>query len=131
MLTSFVNLNSENCLLYAIKCYDSPHCVMDEFEDDYKRIRFIKRLIIRYKRTGNIKERLLLNHIIIVYNAFGIECATRLLFYRIDSSHYNILKTFLKFLNYLPNTVIGIKGKNINTVNIDIDTKVEQILGNI
>lgn len=115
------NLTDDNFLIYAIKCYDNPKCIMSEFEDDLKRLKYIRRLIKRYKSTGDLKERLILNHIIVLSNVFGTEAAVRMLFFKIDTADYHILKTFLLFLNYIPKIIKGIKGKNINSSDITID----------
>ena len=115
------NLTDDNFLIYAIKCYDNPRCIMSEFEDDLKRLKYIRRLIKRYKSTGDLKERLILNHIIVLSNVFGTEAAVRMLFFRIDTADYHILKTFLLFLNYIPKIIKGIKGRNINSSDITID----------
>jgi hypothetical protein len=115
------NLTDDNFLIYAIKCYDNPRCIMSEFEDDLKRLKYIRRLIKRYKSTGNLKERLILNHIIVLSNVFGTEAAVRMLFFKVDTIDYHILKTFMIFLNYMPKLVKGIKGKNINSSDITID----------
>lgn len=115
------NLCDDNFLIYAMKAYDKPNCIMSEFEEDLKRIKYIKRLIRRYRLTGELKERLILNHIIILANVFGIESAVRMLFFKIDREDYDILKTFLVFLNYMPKIVSGIKGKNIHSADIWVD----------
>jgi hypothetical protein len=108
-------------MLYAMKCYDKPNAIVSEFEEDLKRIKYVKRLIKRYKATGELKERLILNHIIILSNVFGIEATVRMLFYKIDSSDYSILKTFLLFLNYMPRHINGIKGQYLNSSDISVD----------
>ena len=87
------DLNDDNFLIFAMKCYDSPKCIMSEFEEDLKRIKYIKRLIKRYRTTGELEERLILNHLIILSNVFGTKNAVRMLFYKIDKEDYNILKT--------------------------------------
>jgi len=125
------NLNDENFLLYAMKCYDSPNCIMSEFEEDLKRIKYVKRLIKRYKTNGELKERLILNHIIILSNVFGTRNAVRMLFFRLDEQDYQILKTFLIFLGYMPDMIMGIKGKNINSHDISIDLFVGKRLRDI
>jgi hypothetical protein len=117
----FDNLNDDNFMLYAMKAYDKPNAVISEFEEDLKRIKYVKRLIKRYKATGELKERLILNHIIILSNVFGIESTVRMLFYKIDSSDYSILKTFLLFLNYMPRHINGIKGQYLNSSDINVD----------
>jgi hypothetical protein len=79
----FEILDDSNVLFYAIKCYDKPNCIFSEFEEDYKRIRYIKRLLHKYRLTNQIKERLLLNHLVIAQNVFGVEACTRILFLRV------------------------------------------------
>lgn len=116
-----IDLNNDSFLLYAMKCYDSPNCVMSEFEEDLKRLKYIKRLVKKYKITGELKERLILNHIIVLSNVFGTEACVRLLFYKFDEEDYSILKTFLLFLNYMPTVVYGIDGKNILSGDISVD----------
>lgn len=125
------NLTDDNFLIYAMKCYNSPNCIMSEFEGDLKRLKYIKRLIKKYKATGDLKERLILNHIIVLSNVFGTEACVRMLFFKFDSKEYHILKTFLLFLNYLPKIVLGIKGININTSDITIDLVVAKRLRTI
>jgi len=124
----FDNLNDSNILLYAIKCYRTPNCIMEEFEEDYKRIKYINRLIKKYAETGELKERLILNHIIVLGNVFGVEATTRLLFYRVPKEYYKILKTFLLFLNYMPDVVRGIKEEDIKSSDITIDFNIAKNL---
>ena len=127
----FDDLNDDNFMMYAMKCYASPHCVMSEFEGDIKRTKYLKRLFRRYKVTKTLKERLILNHIILLNNVFGPEVTTRILFYRIDERDYDILKTFLLYLNIMPEMVYGIKGKNIRTSEIPVDMDIAEILRQI
>jgi len=127
----FDDLNDENFLLYAMKAYSSPYCIMSEFESDLKRIKYLKRLFRRYKVTKILKERLILNHIILLYNVFGVEAATRTLFFKIDENNYDILKTFLIYLNYMPNKVKGINGTDIDSSDILLDMDVADILRKI
>ncbi len=127
----FDNLTDDNITFYAIKCYNSPNCIMSEFEEDMKRLKYIKRLFKRYRTTGELKERLLLNHMIILSNVFGTEGAVRLLFFKIDEEDFSILKTFLIFLNYMPKVVQGIRGHNIISADIMIDIIVAKQLRNI
>lgn len=115
------NLCDDNFLMYAMKAYDKPSCIMSEFEEDLKRIKYVKRLVRRYRLTGELKERLILNHIIVLGNVFGIEAAVRMLFYKFDEEDYDILKTFLVFLNYMPKVITGIKGRNIHSADIWVD----------
>lgn len=120
---SFTSLNDGNILLFAMKMYDNPSCKdLLEFHDDINRIIYIKRLLNKYKVSGKLKERLILNHIIVLYNVFGIEGATRLLFYYIDSSHYSALKTFLVYLAYVkPEDSYKRWGLAIDSVSMDLN----------
>lgn len=98
----FDELNENNYLLFAIKFYDNPQAVtMDDFETDLKRIRYVKRLLKRYKNTGELKIHLILNHLIILFNVFN-DAAVPLLFYNLDSQLWASLKSFLLFLNRFP-----------------------------
>ena len=99
----FLLLDDTNYVMYAMKHYDNPQCEgIEEFYEDLHRTKYLKRLFRKYNSSGVVRERLILNHIIIFYNVFGIEPATRLLFQRIESDLHPLLKTFLVFLNYLP-----------------------------
>jgi hypothetical protein len=124
-------LNDDNFLIYAMKCYNAPHCILSEFESDIKRIKYLKRLFRRYKVTKSLKERLILNHIILLNNVFGPEATTKILFYKIDERDYDILKTFLAYLNIAPEMVYGINGKNIRLSDIPLDINVAEILRQI
>ena len=124
----FDDLNDDNFLMYAIKCYTSPHCIQSEFDGDIKRTKYLKRLFRRYKITKSVKERLILNHIILLNNVFGPEATARILFYRIDERDYDILKTFLAYLNIMPDVIKGIRGKNIYTQDIPLETNILEIL---
>jgi len=127
----FDDLNEENFMMYAMKSYTSPNCVMSEFEGDIKRTKYLKRLFRRYKVTKTLKERLILNHIILLNNVFGPDVTARILFYRIDERDYDILKTFLLYLNLIPDMVYGINGKNIRTSDIPVDMNIAEILRKI
>ena len=83
--------------------YNNPSCQgIDEFYEDLHRVKYIKRLLIRFKRGGRLKERLILNHIITLQNIFGAEACTRILFFKINSDLHSMLFSFLKYLQYLP-----------------------------
>jgi hypothetical protein len=127
----FDDLNEDNFVMYAVKCYTSLSCLMSEFEGDLKRTKYLKRLFRRYKITKNVKERLILNHIIMLNNVFGPEATARILFFRIDEKDYDSLKTFLLYLNILPEVVKGIRGKNIITDIIPVDMTIAEILRKI
>ena len=122
------DLNDETFMIFAIKAYDKPNCVMSEFYEDLKRIKYVKRLFIKYHKDKEIKERLVINHLIVLYNVFGATAATRILFYKIDEKYYSTLKTFLLFLNYMPNIIMGIRGKHIRSPDIQVDLKLAEIL---
>ena len=116
------DLNEKNFLLYAMQHYDNPQCVeVEEFNDDLKKIKYIKRLFNQYATEGVLKERLLLNHIIVFYNVFSVEAATRILFFKLEEEIWPMLKTFLFYLNFLPNKIESINGNEILTDNIPMD----------
>ena len=118
----FDDLSESNYLLYAAKNYDNPHCTgLDDFLDDLKCFKYLKRLFNRFVNNNDLKDHLIINHLILLYNVFGVEGATRLLFLKMDERHYPILKPFLISMNYLPEVVYGINGKDIKTVDIPLD----------
>lgn len=128
----FDMLNDDNIELYMMKSHNNPQCMdMEEYSDDIKRIKYVKRLLNRYENTGELKERLILNHIIVLYNVFGSIPATRILFYKIDESSWSVLKTFLVFLNQMQERVEGIRGETIRNSDIPINFEVAAILRNI
>ena len=98
-------LNEDNFLVYAMHHYDNPQChSLAEFEEDIKKFLYLKKLLSRYKNNGELRERLILNHIIVLYNIFG-DSATRMLFHKIDESCWDILVTFLVYLERMPESV--------------------------
>ena len=113
-----------------MKEYNNPQCIdIEEFNDDLRKIKYIKRLFNQYASEGVLKERLLLNHIIIFYNVFPPKAATKILFYKIEERFWPILKTFLFYLNLLPENEIGtIMGKKIKSKEIDFDQGVVNTL---
>lgn len=127
----FDELNDSNVLLYAVKCYDKPNCIQSEFDEDYKKFRYIKRLLHRYRVTGEIKERLLLNHLILCQNVFGVEASTRILFLKINPKDYSAMKTFLLYTSAMPKIVKGIRGEDIVSSEIEIDARIASILRNL
>jgi hypothetical protein len=128
---SFENLTDENMMLYAAKAYDKPNCIMSEFTEDMKRLNYLKRLFRRYKKHGEMRERLILNHIVVLYNLFGPEVTTRLLFFSANKEDYTILKTYLLFLNLMPERVRGINGKDILSSDIAVDMDIAEVLRNL
>ena len=102
-MSDFKELTSENINMFAIKHYDNPSCVDEqEFLDDMKRFKYLKRLFRKYDTSKEFKSRLIINHIIVLANVFGVDAATTLLFFKIDKQHWSILKTILIFLDYMP-----------------------------
>jgi hypothetical protein len=98
----FNELNADNYLLFAIKFYDNPHAVTrDDFEDDLKKIKYVKRLLRRYINTNTLKTHLILNHLTVLFNVFG-DAAVPLLFYNLEQDLWSSIKSFLVFLNKLP-----------------------------
>jgi hypothetical protein len=116
----FDQLNDENFVLFAAKVYERPGAVMSEFEEDMNRILYLKRLLTKYYITGALKDRLVMNHIVILFNVFGKE-ATRMLFLKLDDRDLEVVKPFLMFIRMLPEVVQGIDGKDIDTSTIRID----------
>ena len=98
-------LTEANFLLYAMHHYDNPQChSLQEFEEDMKKFLYLKKLISRYKNNNDLRERLILNHIIVLYNIFG-DSTTRMLFYKIEESCWDILITFLVYLERMPESI--------------------------
>ena len=113
----FDELNEDNYLLFAIKFYDNPQAVTkDDFEDDLKRIKYVKRLLKRYKNTGVLKTHLILNHLTVLFNVFD-DAAVPLLFYNLERELWSYIKSFLVFLNRLPEY----PKTEINTIEEDIE----------
>lgn len=119
----FDELTDANFELFAAKYYNNPQCVdVEEFHEDLARYKYVKRLLRKYVQTGEIQERLVLNHLIVIYNMFGIPAANRMSFYRIEPELWPALKTFLVFLNYLPES---------EKVEVPLDEKIVKILRSI
>lgn len=98
----FDTITDENFTIYAAKHYDNCQCTdVEEFNDDLNRFRYLKRLFGRYHQQGDLQERLILNHLVVLFNIFGIEPTKRMLLFKVDEIHYSALKTFLVFLHYL------------------------------
>ena len=103
----YEKITSENVVMFAIKHYDNPQCEGEkEFQDDLKRFKYIKRLLRKYYDTGVLKERLLLNHLIVLNNVFGPDACATLLLYKIQQEYWPAMKSFLLFLYiYLKKTI--------------------------
>ena len=126
-------LDESNFLLYAAKHYENPQCYDTvEFYDDLKRFKYIKRLFNRYAEEGDLKERLILNHIIVLINVFGPEPTAKMLFLKCKGLE-EYLKPFLLFLNILPEKIenLGIENRTIYTMEIKMDTNILQELRKI
>ena len=110
----YENITTDNFVMYAIKHYDNPQCEGEkEFHDDMKRFKYIKRLFKKYTLSGKLKERLLLNHIIILRNLFGTEACVTLLLFKTQKEYLSILKSFLIFLNMITeDELLGIESDN-------------------
>ena len=125
---SFDDLTNDNIMIYAVKAYDKPNCIMSEFKEDMKRFNYLKRLFKRYRKVGELREQLVLNHLVVIYNVFGPEVAARLLFFKMSKDDYSALKTYMLFLNIMPEKVKGIKGHDIISSDIPIDMEVAKTL---
>ena len=125
---SFDDLTNDNILIYAVKAYDKPNCIMSEFKEDMKRFNYLKRLFKRYRKVGELREQLVLNHLVVICNVFGPEVATRLLFFKMSKDDYSALKTYLLFLSCMPERVKGIKGHDIISSEILVDMTIADIL---
>jgi len=102
-VTMSFDLDDKNFINYAMRHYDNPECKsIEEFQEDLSRTKYIKRLFRKYQATGELKERLLLNHMTVIYNVFGIEAATNILFHKIEEDFWPIMKTFMVYLDYFP-----------------------------
>ena len=100
----YEKITAENVMMFAIKHYDNPQCEGEkEFHDDMKRFKYVKRLLRKYKDHNVLKERLLLNHIIVLNNLFGPEACVTLLLFKIQREHWETLKSFLLYLNIIRN----------------------------
>ena len=126
------DLNDESFLIYAAKHYDRPHILQSEFEDDLARIKYIKRLLRKYRQTDDFKERLVLNHIIILSNVFGVHSTVNMLFFKIDEEDYPALKTILLFLNFMPDRFdVSFNKYILKQEDITIDLKIAKRLREI
>jgi hypothetical protein len=122
-------LTDSTFLLFAAKHYENPHCQDEiEFEEDLKRFQYLRKLFNKYKQCGELKERLILNHLIIIYNVFG-PSATDMLFMKLEDYH-DCLKPFVVYLNYMPG-YIQYEGKYVFSENILSDDYITEILKRI
>ena len=116
----YEKITNENVMMFAIRHYDNPQCEGEkEFQDDLKRFKYIKRLLRKYYETGILKERLLLNHFIVLNNVFGANACATLLLYKIQKEYWSALKSFLLYLNIL---------KEDELKDVQEDDKVKEVL---
>lgn len=124
-----MKLTESTFVLYAMKHYDNPQCTdVSEFDEDMKRFQYLRKLFSRYRVDNDLKERLILNHLIVLYNVFGPD-ATNMLFMRLHEYH-EYLKPFVEYLNYMPR-VIMFDDVVLNTESIDSDEAIMQRLREI
>ena len=123
-------LNNSNFLLYAAKYYDNPGCYgTPEFIEDLRRFKYIKKLITRYISTGELKERLILNHIIVLNNIFGAKALCRMLWLKMSEEQLKYVKPFLLLLDILPKHILNVDGKKvIYTDDVPMDTGIIEAL---
>ena len=121
-------LTEDNFLTYAMHHYDNSQCYsLEEFNDDLKRFLYLKKLFNRYKNECDLKENLILNHLVVIYNIFGDE-ATNMLFFKIDKEYWDTLVTFLVFLNRMPEELPQYK---LKLSHVKLDEYIIQILRKI
>ena len=124
MLMETQKLNSKNFLDYALQNYENPECKdIDEFSEDVNRIKYLKRLFSRYEQDNEFKSRLIVNHLIVFNNVFGVLPSARILFYKIEEKYYPALKTCLSFLERLPSKI-----SEVDLDTIPIDHKILKLL---
>ena len=117
-------INDDNFFLYAAKDYDNPSCTgLDDFYEDLNHIKYIKRLFNRYENKGELKDGLITNHLLTLYNIFG-DSTTTILFFKLEESYWPLLKTFLVGLNRMPDVVCGLEQGEVNTVDIPLNLEV-------
>ena len=126
------DLNSENIQSFSENSYRNPQCICaEDFHEDMNRVKYVKRLLNKYKKGEELKTRLILNHIICFYNVFDKYSATRIWFFKIDREYWSVLKTFLEYLSLMPVVVHGVNGENIFSENLKTDENVLRDLENL
>ena len=125
----FKRLTEENYQIFAMQHYDNQECnSVEDFYEDINRIKYIKRLFRRYVKKDELRERLIINHIVSLSNVFGVEPATRLLFFKIENELWPILKTFLVLLSYMPERL---KDPEVISSDIPLDERIVNTLRKI
>jgi len=133
MMDIFEELNEENFTLFAIRHYDNPQCTStEEFYEDIRRFRYLKRLLKRYHKNGELRERLILNHLIVLYNVFYHEACTKILCLKLQE-YLEYLKPFLVYLNYWPERIDGVGANNVIIIGttVPMDTNIVEVLRKI
>lgn len=121
-------LTEDNFIKYAMRHYDNPQCTsIEEFEEDLKRFNYLHKLLIKYRKTGILRERLIINHIVVIYNVFGLN-ATNMLFHKIDEPSWRILITFLVYLGHMPDKL---SQYSIELSEIELDQTILETLKNL
>jgi hypothetical protein len=119
----FEKITPANWIMFAMKNYDNPQSNgEEEFQEDLKRFKYLKRLLKKYHEGGELKERLILNHIIVLTNVLGVEASSTLLLFKIDPDYWPVLKTFMVYLNMIPENEL---------LEIDTDDNIWKILESI
>jgi hypothetical protein len=123
-----VDLTEDNFEFFAIKHYDDPNCLgMHEFREDMQRFKYLNRLLNKYEECGEMRENLVLNHLVVLYNLLN-DAATNLLFYRIAEKHWPILVPFLIYINRLPREIHLSSKRTIMDSDIQIDMNIVKLL---
>lgn len=128
-----MQLNDNNFSLFAAKYYNNPNCTdILEFHDDLNRIKYVKRLLKGYSESGELKERLVLNHLITLYNVFDPQACTKMLVFKLPE-HLSVLKSFLSYLNVWQDRITEIGHDNlvINSSDVNTDTYADSVLANL
>lgn len=117
-------LTNDNFLLFCARHYDNPQCKnVAEFNEDLKRLKYIKKLLTRYEKNGDLKERLVLNHLIILNNVFGPIALVKILCLKL-MPQMKYIKPFLIFMQIMPDVIYNIDSKNIHSDDIGLDAKI-------
>ena len=125
------HLTEQNFSLFAAQSYNNPSCLdVLEFQEDLNRIKYLKRLFKRYHEKGDLKERLVINHLVVLYNVFDRDAATRMLVFKLEN-YLQYLKPFLVMMGYWPRTIDGINGISIDGEGVPVNTDVVELLRRI
>lgn len=131
-MSTILDLNKKNYYDFLLQSYTNVHCVnKQEFEEDILHIKYVKKLFKRYEKVKNTEKsniRLILNHIVIIFNVFKMDAGPRILFFRLEPKLYSILKTFLLHLSFMPTIIHGVEGKNIYSKKIPINKALQKLL---